>query len=748
MSARRRSNEAGSARGGRVLRFVRRLPARRAEFDPLHAAERPDVGFEGRWQSGLKARLILVLCVLALWGAGVEARLVYLQVFRHTAMLAKAKSQEQELVHPVGVRGDIVDRNGEPLAFSVPATAIIASPKDINVAAQAANGAGKNIDGASKTVNGAAKTVDDLCGALQDCTPQERIRWLASFATTKPNAYVRRSDAVSPAQAERIEALKKKHLLVGITLVPDTQRYYPARDLAAQVIGFVGDENAGLAGIEASYENTIKGQPGAVRVFVDARRESMDTRVEQAPTTGATVELTIDKRLQYITERELAAGIAEHHAEAGMAVILDPNNGEVLALANWPTFNLNNSGSATQDELRNRAVQGAFEPGSMMKIVTASTALEEHIASLADWFDTDPGYLQIGSRRIHDAEGHNNGVLSFTDVVVHSSNVGAGKIGLKIGPERLYRYVKRFGFGDRLLKDLQGQSAGRVFAASELNDSALASMAIGYQIMVTPIQMASAASVVANGGTLYEPHLVRALIRDGVREPVAPNALRRVISPETAATMRSILEQVVQRGTAMNAQLDGFVAAGKTGTAAKLVDHVYSTTAYNASFVGFVPSQHPVLTIIVVIDTPHTGGTHGGEVAAPVFKRIAEASLRALRVLPTVTPPTSITVAPAATSARAVPVSQAVTPAPIVLKPGDDTGLRMPDLTGLTAREALRAIGHAGLMTRLTGAGVVTSQTPRAGDPIEAGCVAMVQLGRPAPPRPDSTRAAASGGGR
>jgi cell division protein FtsI/penicillin-binding protein 2 len=451
--------------------------------------------------------------------------------------------------------------------------------------------------------------------------------------------------------------------------------------------------------------------------------------------------------LQYIVERELAAGVANAAASSGMAVVIDPNNGEVRALANVPTFNPNTAGSFSDDERLNRALQTAYEPGSTMKIVTGSAALEEHVASLSDYFDTDPGYLQIGARRIHDAEGHNNGVLSFANVIVHSSNVGAGKIGLKLGAERLYRAVRNFGFGVAPLAELKaGAARGKVFNVNELNDSALASMAIGYQINVTPVQMAMAASVVGNGGTLYEAHLVRALIRDGVRQEIAPRAIRDVISPETAATMRSILEQVVVEGTGTKAKLDGFVAAGKTGTAAKIVNHQYSQTDYNASFVGFVPSQHPLLTIIVVIDTPRKIGTHGGDVAAPVFKRIAEAAMQQMHVLPMVATSTSISVTPP----QAPPsVAPAPMPTPIVLRPGEDNGLRMPDLRGMTDREALRALNKAGIGSRFQGFGVVTNQMPRAGDPVEAGSTAMLQLGRPQPQpqpqQPAETRAVGGG---
>jgi len=703
MSAGRRRG-LGDLRGGRVLRFVRRLPTRPAELDPLRRTDRPDPAFEGCWRNNVKRRTIVVLSFLALWATAVEARLVQLQVFQHDAMLEQALREQQETIHPVGVRGPIVDRNGEVLARSVPADTIVATPKAIKEP---------------------TKTVSELCQALSDCTPSDRAELLAAFSTLASYALVRRSNAVSPSQAERVRSLKLK----GIALMPDTQRYYPNLELAAHVIGFVGRENRGLGGIEYAYEGAIQGQPGTARVQVDARGHGMETRVDQAPTTGATVELTIDLYLQHIAERELAAGIEAHHAEAGTALIMDPRTGEILALANVPTFNPNAYDLAPADARRNRAVQDEYEPGSTFKIVTVSAALQEGIWSLSDQVDTGQGYLQIGSRRIHDSEGHIYGVLPFEDVVVKSSNVGAAKIGLRVGAELMERYVQRFGFGHVLLPDLTGQSAGRVYSVSELNASALASLSIGYQIGVTPLQMAVAVSAVANGGRLLEPHLVRAFIRDGDRQPIEPKTIRQAITPETAATLRSILEQVVLRGTGTKAAIEGFSVAGKTGTAAKIINHAYSETAYNASFVGFVPSSNPVLTIVVVVDTPHGGSYFGGDVAAPIFSRIADAALRHLRVLPTVasraglivTPPPSPTIEPPPAVAQ-----------PIVLRSADAPGPRMPDVRGLTAREALRALDAAGLILRMTGSGVVTAQTPKPGDPISTGQVSSLQFGRPA----------------
>jgi cell division protein FtsI (penicillin-binding protein 3) len=321
-------------------------------------------------------------------------------------------------------------------------------------------------------------------------------------------------------------------------------------------------------------------------------------------------------------------------------------------------------------------------------------------------------------------------VLPFTDVIVKSSNVGAIKVGARVGSERLGRYITRFGFGQALSPDFRGESPGIVWNPAQVDASALASMSMGYQVGVTGLQMATAVSAVANGGLLVEPRVVRAFIRGGRREEVPRKVLRRAIAPETAATLTDIMEQVVVRGTATSAQIAGFTIAGKTGTAAKLVNGKYSRSDYNASFVGFVPSRKPALTIIVVLDSPHGHGYFGGVVSAPVFQRIAEAALRHLGIGPTVNAPPPVIVARHDTPANEMVPLPVVAPA--ALEGGMESapdGL-MPDVRGLSAREAIRALTRLGLTARLTGDGFVVEQTPAAGAPLPHGDTCRLTLGR------------------
>ncbi len=310
---------------------------------------------------------------------------------------------------------------------------------------------------------------------------------------------------------------------------------------------------------------------------------------------------------------------------------MDPHTGEILAMANEPTFNPNTYRDFTENVRRNRAVQDLYEPGSTFKVVTASAALQEKIMPSNEMIDTNPGQIRIGSRVIGEAQHHDYGVLSLAEVIVHSSNVGAIKIGLRLGPDRMSDYVQRFGFGRPVSPDFPSESPGIVWERSKWTDSALASVSMGYQVGVTPLQMAAAVSSVANGGEYVEPRVVRAAYREDRRYNVQPKVLRRTIDADTAAALTAIMEQVVEKGTGTPAQIPGYTIAGKTGTANTLVDHRYTNDTY-ASFVGFLPSRDPKLTILVMLDSPHGAVSHfGGPVSGPIFKRIAEAALRYLR---------------------------------------------------------------------------------------------------------------------
>jgi cell division protein FtsI (penicillin-binding protein 3) len=661
------------------------------------------------WRRTMRARIVVCAVVFAAWTAAIEARLVYLQVYEHSTMQALANRQQLKTMKLPPRRGEIFDRNGRVLAYSVDADTIAADPTEVKDPATAAAA---------------------VCGAILTCGPDLQ-REMTERLRRQDRQFVYLARQISPPDAARVRALE----LEGIVMLRETKRFYPKRDLAAHVLGFVGTENAGLAGLESRFDTRIRGQEGRLLVQADARQRAMAVREQLLPTAGDALELTIDQYLQHIAERELRTAVEATNAVGGTIIVMQPYTGDVLALANWPTYNPNAFSGADAETRRNRAVQEIYEPGSTFKIVTASAAIEEGVLGPDDPIDCAPGHITFPGRKpIRDVNRY--GVLSFTDVIVKSSNVGAIKAGLQLGPERMVRYMTRFGFGQRLAPDFRGESPGIVWSAPSLDSSALASVSMGYQVSVTPLQMAAAVSAVANGGTLYEPRVVRAFIHEGRREEAPPRPVRQAITPETAATVTTMMEEVVVRGTARAARIPGFTVAGKTGTAAKLVNGRYSKAEYNASFVGFVPSRRPELAIVVVIDTPRRGpGTHyyGGVAAAPVFQRVAAASLRHLGVAPNLNP------APAVLVARHLPEDDDLAPrpahAPAILESvGDlvEPGV-MPDLRGLSAREAVRELIRLGLTPRLDGDGFVFDHTPKPGERLTGGETADLTLGRRSP---------------
>jgi cell division protein FtsI (penicillin-binding protein 3) len=660
------------------------------------------------WRHTLQSRLFVAAVLVAVWTGGIQARLMYLQVVRHDDMQARADRQHNRTITAPAKRGEILDRNGHVLAYSVDADTIFADPSEV-----------ENPDEAARLV----------CAAIESCDLHGRLEMAKDLRRDTQFVYLARK--VSLADAQRVRSLNLK----GIAFLKESRRFYPKKELAAHVLGYVGLDNTGLGGLESAYDSQVRGREGKILVQTDARQHALTSRVDRPATAGASLELTIDQYLQHIAERELRAGVQENRAAGGTALIMNPHTGEILALANWPTFNPNSFGRFDERFRRNRATQDLYEPGSTFKVVTASAAIEEHVIDPGDPIDCAPGHIVFGSRVIRDV--HPYGVLSFGDVIIKSSNVGAIKAGLRLGPERLGRYVSRFGFGQPISPDFRGESPGIVWNPSSLDASALASVSMGYQIGVTPLQMAAAVSSIANGGTLVEPRVVRAFIKDGRRVAVTPRALRKTVSSGTSAELTTIMEAVVERGTGKAAQIDGYTVAGKTGTAAKLVHGRYSTSDYNASFVGFIPSRQPALTVIVVIDSPHAGGYYGGTVSAPIFKRIAAAALRHVGVVPTINalPPVLAAVRQGAASAPIVQ-QRAAEPAvvDVALEPLEP-GI-MPDLRGQSAREALRILTRIGATARIAGRGFVVEQSPAAGEPLGSDGVGFLRLDRRVPALP------------
>jgi len=668
----------------------------------LRAAPAPD------WRLVVRRRLVVVAGVLAFWVAGIEAKLVYLQVYKRADLMARAERQQERTLPSPAMRGDILDRRGRVLATSVDADTVYAVPTEIDNPADAAR---------------------KLCDALGDCDARDRAALADRLDQRKAFAYVRRQ--VAPDQARRVADLN----LDGVGFTKESKRFYPNKELAAHLLGWVGVDNKGLSGLESTYDAQIRGKPGTVLIHTDARRHAF-ARAERRPTSGSTIELTIDEYLQHIAERELHRGVVENRALGGSAIVMNPHTGEILAMANEPTFNPNAYRDFDDVERRNRAIQDLYEPGSTFKVVTASAAIEERVLSPEAWIDTNPGRLRIGARVITDDAGRNNGWLTFTNVIVKSSNIGAVKIGFQVGTERMSRFVGLYGFGHQVSPDFPAENPGIVWRPEKWTDTALASVSMGYQVAVTPLQMVSAVGSVANGGSYVEPRVVRALYRDGRRYQLSPKVVRRTVSADTAATLTDIMENVVTSGTAKRAQIPGYTIAGKTGTAQKLIDGRYSHADHYASFVGFLPSRAPELAIVVVIDSAKgPNGDHGGMVAAPIFKNIAEPALHYLGIGPTINPPPPVLVA------RHDDPSTPPTPAgdvaaeqkPVTFLPDGSPATPpdlMPELTGKSAREAIRILVKVGMTARVSGDGFVVSQEPAAGEPIAGQRVCRLVLER------------------
>ena len=658
-----------------------------------------------RTSSGRQAnhRIRLLLTAFAFVFVIAIARAAWLQGAQHDRLAAMAVTQHRETIEIPAGRGTIYDRTGEPLAIGEQATTVYADPR--------------NIVDPQRAAIVAAKALGLDANALY---PELKDR-------TKGFVYVARK-----ADPTKAEALSKREI-PGLGFYPEELRTYPQGAVASHVLGFAGTDNHGLDGLERSLDKTLSGRPGFETIVKDPFGRAIDVVTSRPERAGKNVTLTIDHQIQSNAEQILAQTVRSYRARGGAAIVMDPRTGAILAMANYPTFNSNDFSTASPDARRNRAVTDAYEPGSTFKIVTASAALEQKLVKPNDWIDTNPGVIRFGARVIDEDKHHNYGVLTFTDVLVRSSNVGAIKIGLRVGAQRLGLYARRFGFGRPTSPDFPSESPGILWDPARQTESALASMSMGYQVGVTPLQMASAVSSVANGGELVQPRVIRAVIRDGVRKPVPRKVLGRTVDAATAAEVTSIMEAVIERGTGQTAQIDGYTVAGKTGTAQKVENGRYSNTDYNVSFVGFVPSRKPAFTIVVVVDSPHRVPPYGATVAAPIFQRIAAAALRQYGVPRSLNPaPPVLAVRRDADDVHEQPTSTAgVGPNIVTLAGGEHSAAAVfPDMRGLSARDALRMLARLGMTARLNGAGVVVKQLPEAGAPIDRESAATLWLER------------------
>jgi cell division protein FtsI (penicillin-binding protein 3) len=648
-------------------------------------------------------RLAVIGLILLVWIGGVGARLAHLQVYNHDWFEARAIRQQERTVEVSATRGRILDSRGKELARSVEARSVYATIADVTDPA------------------GVARRLAPLLGE-DEKTLAARLTSDRKFVCLKRKVDVETAEAVARLG------------LAGIEFVGEMKRVYPKGELASHIVGFCGADGDGLGGLELTLDEEMRGRDGRAILTTDARRKIFDA-AEIAPVPGNDVQLTIDEIAQYRVERALADGVRESGANWGVAIVIRPQTGEVLALANYPSYDANEFGKVPEEVRRNRAVETVFEPGSVFKIVPFSGCLEEGLVTPATMIDCQYGSIQVAGRVVHDTP---YGVLKASDALAYSSNVAAIKMGMKLGNERLYRYIRDYGFGRRTGVELPGEASGIVAPAEEWGPTTIGSIPMGHEVSVTALQEVAAMAALANGGVWMQPHLVgRILGPDGEVLRAAQPERRRVVGPRTAEQMIGMLEGVVLKGTAKHAKLEGLRAAGKTGTAQKIDPRTrrYSHSRYLASFCGFAPAEAPELACIVVLDEPRRTGHTGGAAAAPVFGRILE-TLFADYAIPGDEPKLDEVAALAEPRGTYLAAVAPVAPEPagpevaIVQTHGGGDGIVVPDLRGLGLRAAVRAGSDSGLVVQTDGSGVVFKQSPESGAIVAPGTEVRVELRR------------------
>lgn len=615
------------------------------------------------------------------------SRAFYLQVVKRDYLIKLADRQHQKIVPLTPARGTIYDANGAALAVSVEMDSCYAEPKSIG------------------DLGTAAVRLAPVLGMSRE-TVFKRLQGNRNFVWLQRR--------LTPDVVKRIRDLN----IEGIGFVKETKRFYPNSEVAAHVIGFTGLDPEGLEGVERRYDSTILGGNGYLVTERDAlgRNVALKGTVIQNGAMGHNVTLTLDKNLQYIAEKELAKAVEGSGARAGTAIVMDPQTGRVLAMANYPTFNLNAHASYAPPVWRNRAVADSYEPGSTFKTLLIAAALEEKVVRPGDSINCEGGSYAIGGRTIHDT--HKYGRLSIPEVLKYSSNIGAAKIGSRIGASRLYTYLNNFGIGEKSGIDLPGETSGMLRQWSQWYGIDIATISFGQGVTASSIQLAAAFSAIANGGVLMKPYLVEKVTDNegNVVKSFEPQARRRVVSPETAKAVARMMEGVAaEGGTGTSASVEGYRVAGKTGTAQKVdpVTKGYSASKRTASFIGFVPADRPRLTILVMIDEPKTS-PYGGVVAAPAFSAIALQGLCYLKVPPdTVVRSKPKTVEVQARSAVEEDSSAAEGG---VVEEGE--GNTMPNFRGMSMRQTLKVMEEQGLNVRLHGSGRAVEQSPLPGHRI------------------------------
>ncbi len=528
-------------------------------------------------------------------------QLILIQVFRSSYITHLANKQHQAFLELEPVRGSILDRNFRPLAFNIPVYSIFANPRSMS----------------EEDKKKALLSLPNLLG-VDSHFIEERLNKNKHFVWLKRK--------ISKEETDKIKQLK----IDGISFRKESKRYYPNKELAAHVIGFAGIDNEGLEGIELNYNKALKGRPGWAKILRDAKQRPLiidDTLVPALD--GFHLVLTIDETIQYIAEEALDKAYKKYNARAATIIVMIPRTGEILALANRPTYSLEDFNMSSTESRTNRAVSYVFEPGSVFKIVTVSCALEQGAFNENDSIFCENGQYKVGNHLLHDH--HSHGVLTFSEVLEQSSNIGITKIAQRLGPELIYKYAAKFHFGRLTKINLRGEVRGWLKSPKDWSKTTIGAIPIGQEVTVTPIQLICALSSLANDGVLMKPFVVK-YIKDNQGEIIKsfePEIIEQVITPQTAYRVKEILVRAVLNGTGKKAIIKGIRVAGKTGTAQKVLAGQYSHDKFYATFMGFAPADKPELAALVILDEPHPEH-FGGSVSAPVFKEVVENSLNYL----------------------------------------------------------------------------------------------------------------------
>jgi len=548
----------------------------------------------------IEKRVGLLFAAFALAFLVVMVRAAWLQTVKGGQFSADARSQQVATVEVPGIRGSILDRRGNALAVSEEAATIFATPYQ---------------------VEDPPKAAEELAKVLDE--PESEV--LASLTAQSGFEYV--AQKVSLVAAKKVERLH----LDGIGILPDSRRIYPQDDAAGRLVGAVDGDGQGLFGLEAAENDVLGGTDGEVAITKDALGQEIDRDVVTGSEPGHDIQLTIDGRIQAYTEKVLGDLGEKYEPEGATAVVMDPTDGDVLAMASWPPVDPNDLSDADPDQLGNMATGFTYEPGSTFKPFTVAGALEDGVVKPHTTL-TVPGQIQVADRTIEESHPVGTRVMTVGDILAQSSNVGTVMIGEKVGEKKFAGWVDRFGFGRPTGIDYPNEEQGIVPSAHEYSGSSIGNLPIGQGLSVTPMQMMEGYAAIANGGILRTPRLLEAV--DG--QPVDHSDGERVISSKTAAQLRVMLEGVLgDAGTASTVSVPGYVLAGKTGTAQKVVDGTYSDTQFIASFVGFAPAEDPRLLVSIIVDDPKGGDYYGGSVAAPAFGEIATFALPYLGIAPT-----------------------------------------------------------------------------------------------------------------